>query len=176
VFGKREDWVLKAPVLIPRPETYDLVNLALKGEFGVFNPWSSYQIVESESELHYNPSFGSECLFDEIKGNYNQEKIRFLEIGSGSGCVSISLVDELIRQDQLAKLGSSFACDICYQAVKLSKINARKILQNQKDYIKFIFGDFKDFTFNEVESKDSKHVDFIISNPPYIGRFKITYL
>ena len=84
---------------------------------------------------------------------------RILDIGVGSGCLSISILKERphCRCD---------AIDPSKNALKLAKINAN--LHQLSDRIKFYKRDVDNF-YNDK-------YDLIISNPPYINKHKIKYL
>lgn len=84
-----------------------------------------------------------------IKKNLN-ENIKVLDIGTGSGCISISLKKEIPGLDITA-------VDISEDALVVAKNNA---LENNCE-INFIKSDL----FNNIDDK----YDLIISNPPYIS-------
>ena len=88
----------------------------------------------------------------------NQFK-RFLDIGVGSGCLSISILKERLYC-------KCDAIDLSKNALKLAKINAN--LHQLSDRIKFYKRDVDNF-YNDK-------YDLIISNPPYIKKHKIKYL
>ena len=90
--------------------------------------------------------------------NKNQSK-RILDIGVGSGCLSISL----LKERPFCKCD---AIDTSKNALKLAKINAN--LHQLLDRIKFYKRDVDNF-YNDK-------YDLIISNPPYIIKHKIKYL
>ena len=98
-------------VLIPRPETEELVRLMLK---------------------------------DELDGK------EILDIGTGSGCIAVSLAKNLPN----AKVS---ALDISKDAIELSKMNAKENDVN----LEFINTDILDY-------KSGKKYDIIVSNPPYV--------
>lgn len=79
------------------------------------------------------------------------EKLKIVEVGTGSGCIAISLA-------QFFKNSEIFALDINQKALDLAKKNADL---NKVENIKFIESD--------VFSNFNEEVDFIISNPPYIS-------
>ncbi|MFI5220354.1 MAG: peptide chain release factor N(5)-glutamine methyltransferase [Bacteroidia bacterium] len=79
---------------------------------------------------------------------------RILDIGTGSGCISIALKNKFKR----AKV---FALDISAQALKTAKQNAKL----NKAEINFIKHDI----FKKMPSELNKPFDIIISNPPYIS-------
>ena len=88
----------------------------------------------------------------------NQAK-RILDIGVGSGCLSISILKERLNC-------KCDAIDSSKNALKLAKINAN--LHQLSDRIKFYKRDVDNF-YNDK-------YDLIISNPPYINKHKIKYL
>lgn len=98
------------------------------------------------------PRFETELLvtktIEYIKKQFN-EKVKILEIGTGSGCISISLLKELNCNID--------ASDISDEALNQAKINS----ENNNTNINFIKSD----VFDNINNK----YDIIISNPPYIA-------
>jgi len=105
------EFKVNSSVLIPRPETEELVRLMLK---------------------------------EDLDGK------EILDIGTGSGCIAISLAKNLPN----SKVS---ALDISKDALKVAKENARL---NNVD-IEFINADI-------FEYKSQKKFDIIVSNPPYV--------
>lgn len=103
-------------VLIPRPETEELVDIILKE---------------------------------------NKDAESFLDIGTGSGCIPIS-----IKKNH--PTGTIYACDISKEALIVAKKNA----ETQGTNINFIELDILNNI--EVDEKLKNTFDVIISNPPYI--------
>lgn len=112
LFLGREFWVAPG-VLIPRPETEELVELMLK----------------------------------EIPAD-----ARILDVGTGSGCIAISLAKEL--PDALVT-----AWDVSPEALSVARANARKL---QAD-LRFVECDVLACQVDEVGL-----YDVIVSNPPYV--------
>ncbi|MHA7058987.1 peptide chain release factor N(5)-glutamine methyltransferase [Aquimarina sp. M1] len=104
-------------VLIPRPETEELVDWIIK-------------------EYHHK---------------VGHRKLRILDIGTGSGCIAISLAKHLPQADV-------FAVDVSEEALKMAKENA---LCN-KVQIKFYQNNI--LTMSVL----SNNFDIIVSNPPYV--------
>ena len=84
---------------------------------------------------------------------------RILDVGIGSGCLSISILNERLNC-------KCDAIDISKNALKLAKINVN--LHHLSNRIKFYKRDVDNF-YNDK-------YDLIISNPPYINKHKIKYL
>ena len=99
------------------------------------------------------PRYETELLVDKtikkIKKYFNNKKIDILDMGTGSGCIAISLKKEIDSNID--------AIDISSKALKLAKENAK--LNNTE--INFIS--------NDITTYKEKKYDVIISNPPYIS-------
>lgn len=109
-------------VLIPRPETEELVDL----------------IIKCHSERS------------------EKSQIKILDIGTGSGCIAISLAKNLPNADV-------YALDISKETLSMAKENAK--LNNVN--IRFIEANI----FNEIchSALDAESTyDIIVSNPPYV--------
>jgi len=84
---------------------------------------------------------------------------KILDIGTGSGCIIISILNE-------RKKCSGVGIDISKKAVKLAKYNAK--IQHIDNRIKFFNSNIDNFYGDKY--------DLIISNPPYIEQYKINGL
>ena len=117
--------------LIPRPETEELVDLIIKD-------------VNCYKELR-------QAQFD------NSAKLNILDIGTGSGCIAISLAKN-IENTQV------FAIDVSEDALKIAKKNAEinevEIIFNCENILEIVF-------LSAVEGFPTKF-DIIVSNPPYV--------
>ncbi len=87
----------------------------------------------------------------------NHESPNILELGTGSGIISIVLQKELNNP-------CITAIDISKEALKIAKMNAQKYKISD---IRFIVSDW----FSEVLNEK---FDLIISNPPYVDRSKLS--
>ena len=87
------------------------------------------------------------------------KQMKILDIGTGSGCLIISILKD--RPKCLAT-----AIDISKEALKVAKINAK--LHHLQNKIKF---------FNiDIDKFNSSKYDLIISNPPYINKVDLNRL
>lgn len=99
-----------------------------------------------------DPRADSECLVEAvISGVGKNDNLNILDIGTGSGCLIISILKELPN-------ASGVATDISAAALGIARKNAERIIG--LDRIKFIPSNFAD-VINE-------RFDIIVSNPPYI--------
>ena len=103
----------------------------------------SVLIPRSDSELLIESVIE---YFPDLTQTYN-----FLDLGSGSGCLIISLLNEYL-------LSSGIGVEIDREAIKVSEKNKEFLLN--KDRLKFLERDFSNY--------DTSSFDIIISNPPYI--------
>ena len=76
---------------------------------------------------------------------------RLLDIGTGSGCVIISILKERPK-------ANGKAIDICKKALKIAKYNAK--IHHLENKIKFVNMD--------IDKLISNKYDLIVSNPPYV--------
>ena len=102
----------------------------------------------------------TEILVEQVINELNiNSKKRILDIGTGSGCIILSILKE-------RKKCIGVGIDISKNAIKLAKYNAK--IQHIKNRIKFFNTDIDNFYSNNY--------DLIISNPPYIDLKKINDL
>ena len=87
----------------------------------------------------------------------NHESPNILELGTGSGIISIALHKELSNP-------CITAIDISEEALRIAKMNAQK---HKISDIRFIASDW----FSEIMNEK---FDLIISNPPYVDRSKLS--
>ena len=108
-----------------------------------------YKINVNENVLI--PRYETELLVEKtikyINNLFNKE-VKILDIGTGSGCISIALNKEIN--------GNVVACDISDKALETAILNAKTNEAN----VKFI----KSNLYDKINEK----FDVIISNPPYI--------
>ena len=106
------------------------------------------------------PRPDSEIIIEEaLKILDRKDKGFILDIGTGSGCLVISLAKE--RPNFFYS-----AIDISKKAIKVAKINAK--MHQLENRIKFYQSSVDNFFKGKY--------DLIISNPPYINKFKLKYL
>ena len=117
-----------------------------------------YRFLTNKSVLIPRPD--TELIIEESL-NYlsidNSKKI--LDIGTGSGCIIISLIKERPKC-------KATALDISLKAVKVAKTNAK--LHQLENKINFINID--------IDKYKSSNYDLIISNPPYINSIDLNRL
>ena len=93
----------------------------------------------------------TELLVNKLSEIFKEKKISILDIGTGSGCIILSLLDELKRS-------TGIGIDISKEAVYIAKINGLRL--NLLNRVKFLN--------KSVSSLFNKKFDLIVSNPPYI--------
>ena len=84
--------------------------------------------------------------------------VRFIDLGVGSGCLSIALTTELLKQQCDVRC---VGVDISTDALKVAEVNAKK--HGVGDRINYVHGDW----FEGVRDLKPPY-DLIIANPPYI--------
>jgi release factor glutamine methyltransferase len=140
--GKQEFWGLEfevtPDVLIPRPETEHLIEVAL-----------------------------DRLALRELRAGRPQtlsgEGLQIADVGTGSGCIAVSLAKDLPG----AKI---FATDISPQALEVARRNAAR--HSVADRIDFVESNLLEcFIVSPLVTRHSPLLfDVIVSNPPYVGR------
>lgn len=118
-----------------------------------YTEFMGYKIKTDSRALIPRPE--TEVLIREainILNEKNKTDLKILEIGSGSGCISIVLA----KQFPMAKI---FAVEISKDSIALAKENIKTFNIGNISFIQ------ADFLNSEIEERE---FDLIISNPPYI--------
>jgi len=123
------DFIVSSDVLVPRPETELLVEIALK----------------------------------ELANLADTKLPRMLELGTGSGAISVALATES-PQAQI------FATEISPAALAIARRNACR--HGVSKGIRFLQGDL----FTALDQEHENDFDLVVSNPPYIPRGEISNL
>ena len=118
--------------------------------------WSKNFVVNKSTLI---PRPETELMVEKLSKIYYGKKIFILDIGTGSGCILISLLSEL-------KNSIGIGVDISTKALKIAKINALKHEVDHKLR-------FEKKCFSKIFYKK---FDLIVSNPPYIDQRKINKL
>lgn len=83
---------------------------------------------------------------------------RFLDLGTGSGCIAVALMHEL-RQKNAGRNVEGVAVDLSREAAATARENARR--HNVADALHFVVGEW-------ANALPACGFDLIVSNPPYI--------
>ncbi|MDD2521124.1 MAG: peptide chain release factor N(5)-glutamine methyltransferase [Kiritimatiellae bacterium] len=115
----------------------------------------------------------TELLIDEaiekIKElSLKKNKIKILEIGTGSGAISLSIITEIKKTCPGISL-SVIATEKSPEAIEVAKKNARMILkEDYPDILRLINCDIIPENNSGFDNNFTSAFDIIISNPPYI--------
>ena len=106
------------------------------------------------------PRPDTEHLIEEvIKYTYEDSKLHILDIGTGSGCILLSILRE-------RKKFNGTGIDISKKSINISRYNAKKLKLNNRT--KFYISDVDNFLIGKY--------DVVISNPPYIENLSLKCL
>ena len=118
--------------------------------------WSKKFLVNKDTLI---PRPETELLVEKLVTIFKKKRITILDIGTGSGCIIMSLLSEL-------KNSTGTAIDISSKAILVAKKNA----------IRFKLSDRIKFLNKSFENLYEKKFDLVVSNPPYIKRSDIKNL
>lgn len=118
----------------------------------------SYDFFVNENVL--TPRSDSEILVEAVLSNYNNmnENLNILDLGTGSGCLILSLL-------KMYKNATGLAVDISDKALQVAKQNAKNLKVENIQFLK-----------NNWNDNIEERFDIIISNPPYIPTKEIKEL
>jgi len=153
---KREYFIInnKAPVSEKVKKQYDIaISRRAKREpiayiTGKKEFWSEDFLVSYETLI---PRPETELLIYKVVDFFKNKKINILDIGTGSGCILLSILKEL-------KFSRGTGIDISAKAIQAAKVNSKKL--NLFNRSRFKICDLSKYTIGMY--------DLIISNPPYI--------
>ncbi|ARD86084.1 protein-(glutamine-N5) methyltransferase, release factor-specific [Rickettsia bellii] len=153
ILGTKEfysrEFIVNKHVLIPRNDTEILIDVVLQYHSQHFQYHSQHSLCHSSNGG--NPD--KKQLDSVVKPRNNIKSSNILELGTGSGCISISLLLEL-PNSQIT------ATDISIDAIEVAKSNAIK--HDVTDRLQIIHS-------NWFENIGKQKFDLIVSNPPYIS-------
>ena len=135
------DFIVSPDVLIPRPETEQLIDIVLNLAGKPFLPG--------------------------IKAGYRKlpEKPTIVDVGTGSGCIAITI-------KKLLPEATVYALDISENALKVARKNAKlhqetNIILENSNLLKFFIGEGN--SKNQSTNTQTK-IDLIVANLPYVNK------
>jgi release factor glutamine methyltransferase len=94
-----------------------------------------------------------ETVLELVKQGEPEQKLRLIDVGTGSGCIALALAGELPQAE-------IHACDLSDEALEMARANAARLgLENR---IAFRKSDL-------LSAYAGETFDFVVSNPPYVG-------
>ena len=154
---KREFLITNNEINIPEKvmEKYDIaIKRRIKREpvayiIGKKEFWSQDFRVNNSTLI---PRPESELLIYKLVSYFKNRRINILDIGTGSGCILLSLLKEL-------PLARGIGIDISSKAVKTAKLNSKKLNLFYRSKFKVV----------DIDNFNIGRYDLIVSNPPYIA-------
>ena len=106
------------------------------------------------------PRPDTEIIIEQVLKIYSkQSQLHILDIGTGSGCILLSILKE---RSKFYGIG----IDISKKSINVSKFNAKKLSLTNR--VKFIHSSVDNFKIGKY--------DIVVSNPPYIELLNLKYL
>ncbi len=158
---------------------YCFLNKRIQGKpvsriLGSRNFWKNNFLI---NEYTLDPRPDSEVIIDVLTKTFGNSSKHFqvLDLGSGSGCIGLSLIDEIENSSLLS-------VDVCKQSLEILDKNAIRLnLMNKSHYAQINWFEdtwienIKIITQNEKLFSKNKF-DIIVCNPPYIKSLDIEKL
>ncbi len=149
-------------VLIPRPETEELVNLVLaklrsllpsSGEMSRVQPSDREVVFLSKTQPLPSPLL-------KRRGKLRSSPIKILDLGTGSGCIIVSLAKEIQNLKSLTNVSvfKFYGSDISKKALQVAKQNAK----THRAKVTFIHSD--------ILQNVRMSFDVIVANLPYVPK------
>jgi len=106
------------------------------------------------------PRPDTELVVEQVLKIYSKEsQVQVLDIGTGSGCILLSILKERLKFH-------GTGIDISKKSINVSKFNAKKL--NLTNRVRFFYSSVDNFKIGKY--------DLIVSNPPYIKLHSLKYL
>ena len=118
--------------------------------------WSKNFFVNPDTLI---PRPETELMVEKLSKIFKKKKISILDVGTGSGCILISLLSELNNSNGVG-------IDISKKALIIAKKNSNR--HGMQNRIKFLN--------KTIDSEFNQKFDLIVSNPPYIKSSEIENL
>ena len=118
-----------------------------------------------------DPRQDTEVLITAVLKYYSNkfDKLDILDLGSGSGCVGLSLLEEL-------KYSNVSFLDVSKKSLEIVKINAAEYnLENRSEYFQLNWNS-KNWDSDLLKLRNKSKFDIIVTNPPYIPTDEIKSL
>jgi len=112
--------------------------------------WSKKFIVNKDTLI---PRPETELMVEKIVEIFKSKKIFILDVGTGSGCILLSILSEL-------KSSKGIGLDVSQKAIRVAKANSEKLRLIQRTK----------FFNRSVSDIYNQKFDLIVSNPPYIRK------
>ena len=118
-----------------------------------------------------DPRQDTEVLITAVLKYYSNkfDKLDILDLGSGSGCIGLSLLEEL-------KYSNVSFLDVSKKSLEIVKINATEYnLENRSEYFQLNWNS-KNWDSDLLKFRNKSKFDIIVTNPPYIPTDEIKSL
>lgn len=146
ITGHQEFWgmdlIVTPAVLIPRPETEHLIEAVLELQASDLGR----RIADTNTESTQR-----------IKTQNPRSSVRIVDVGTGSGCIALTLAKEIPRAE-------IYATDISSAALEVARVNAAR--HQLESRIHFREADL-------LDRFENNFFDLVVSNPPYVGESEI---
>jgi release factor glutamine methyltransferase len=159
ITGHQEFWgmdlIVSPAVLIPRPETEQVIETVLdlvKTHVGRTLPSASSGQAPSD-QMGETPVSPQTTLTVGRRASSSAQRLRIVDVGTGSGCIALALAKELPQAE-------IHATDISPWALEVARANAARHQLGER--IHFHQTDL-------LSGIENNAFDFVVSNPPYVG-------
>jgi len=137
--------------ILLRSKSKPVAQIINKKEF-----WSTNFLVGKNTLI---PRPETELMVEAILKIFKGKKINFLDVGTGSGCILLSLLKEL-------KNSNGTGIDISPKSINVCKMNIDKLHLFNRTRVKCV----------GVQDFNNEKFDLIVSNPPYIPSRELSNL
>ena len=172
LIGKKEfftlDFAVDRSVLIPRPETEELATAAVQyarksdnryGKKGVSAEYAEREASNADEPAGAESEGASESASGARPEPEAPGKVwRVCDVGTGSGCIAVSIAKELPNSEITA-------IDLSEDALRTAEANAEA--HGVADRIEFLCGDLLSGVPSDLP--EDRRFDIIASNPPYVS-------